>query len=346
MYRTCIYCAADLGENEAVEGFPVGRTLAFDAGRGRLWAVCRKCARWNLAPLEERWEPVEAAERSFVDARLRVQSENVGLARLPDGTQLIRVGKALAGEVAAWRYGRELQRRRWANAPAAVASVTATVAVHAAGLAVPWIYLGLMGARVAWGRKAVHQIPAERSPAGKAIVIRRGHLTRSWLQPDDDGDLALHIPGILPAERDGKRWHVPSLLLRGENARRVLSRAVLDANAGGASASKVDHALGKLTERGSSEEYLRSTAAQLVRLDVPDLGFNPRGWREVTGWLRGERRDRAFNAKRLDAPGALALEMALHEEQERRALEGELHALEAAWREAEEIAAIADTLAL
>jgi hypothetical protein len=40
----------------------------------------------------------------------------------------------------------------------------------------------------------------------------------------------------------------------------------------------------------------------------------------------------------------VALEMALHEEQERRAMDGELAELEAMWREAEEIAAIADAL--
>src|SRR5207237_413052 len=40
----------------------------------------------------------------------------------------------------------------------------------------------------------------------------------------------------------------------------------------------------------------------------------------------------------------LALEMAANEDVERRALEGELAELEAAWREAEEIAAIADAL--
>ena len=45
-------------------------------------------------------------------------------------------------------------------------------------------------------------------------------------------------------------------------------------------------------------------------------------------------------------PTRLALEMALHEEQERRALEGELWRLEKAWEEAEEIAAIADNLLL
>jgi hypothetical protein len=36
--------------------------------------------------------------------------------------------------------------------------------------------------------------------------------------------------------------------------------------------------------------------------------------------------------------------MAAHEEQERRALEGELTLLETAWKEAEEIAAISDSL--
>lgn len=40
----------------------------------------------------------------------------------------------------------------------------------------------------------------------------------------------------------------------------------------------------------------------------------------------------------------LALEMSLQEESERRALEGELESLERAWREAEQIAAIADSL--
>jgi hypothetical protein len=40
----------------------------------------------------------------------------------------------------------------------------------------------------------------------------------------------------------------------------------------------------------------------------------------------------------------LALEMALHEESERRAMDGELADLERAWREAEEIAKIADDM--
>ena len=47
---------------------------------------------------------------------------------------------------------------------------------------------------------------------------------------------------------------------------------------------------------------------------------------------------------RIQAVDRLALEMAANEDVERRALEGELAELEAAWREAEEIAAIADRL--
>jgi hypothetical protein len=53
MYRHCIFCSADLGENREIEEFPIGSQLAFDAGSGRLWAVCRRCQRWNLAPMEE-----------------------------------------------------------------------------------------------------------------------------------------------------------------------------------------------------------------------------------------------------------------------------------------------------
>src|SRR5690606_785952 len=48
----------------------------------------------------------------------------------------------------------------------------------------------------------------------------------------------------------------------------------------------------------------------------------------------------------LAVPERLAVEMALHEEQERRALEGELAVLAERWRAAEEIAAIADSLAV
>src|SRR5437870_1272925 len=112
MYSTCLFCNQDLGSNEVIEQFPIGRRLAFDASKGRLWVVCRKCERWNLSPLEERWEALEECERRFRDTRLRVSTDNIGLARPPAGLELVRVGAALRPEFAAWRYGDQFGRRR------------------------------------------------------------------------------------------------------------------------------------------------------------------------------------------------------------------------------------------
>ena len=97
MYKVCLFCRKPLGANEVVETFPVGRRLAFDSARGRLWVVCRRCERWNLMPLEERWEAVEDCERIFRDTRLRVSTENIGLARHPEGLTLVRIGAPIRG---------------------------------------------------------------------------------------------------------------------------------------------------------------------------------------------------------------------------------------------------------
>ena len=74
MYSTCLFCHAGLGANELVEHFPVGRRLAFDPERGRLWVVCKRCTRWNLTPLEERWEAIEECERLFAATPLRAST--------------------------------------------------------------------------------------------------------------------------------------------------------------------------------------------------------------------------------------------------------------------------------
>ena len=140
MFTTCIFCNRPLGQNEAIEPFPVGRRLAFDTQKGRLWVVCRKCERWNLTPLEERWEAIEECERQFRDSRLRMSTDNVGLAKLKEGLVLVRIGEPLRPEFAAWRYGDQFGRRRkraiiWTAAGvAAFAAVTAGAA--AAGVTV------------------------------------------------------------------------------------------------------------------------------------------------------------------------------------------------------------------
>src|SRR5690349_7483676 len=112
MYSTCLFCQASLGKNEAIEHFQIGRRLAFDAEKGRLWVICRRCQRWNLTPLEERWEAIEECERAFSATRLRVSTDNVGLARVREGLELVRIGKPQRPEFAAWRYGQQFGRRR------------------------------------------------------------------------------------------------------------------------------------------------------------------------------------------------------------------------------------------
>ena len=107
-----MFCRKPLGTNEVIETFPVGRRLAFDEARGRLWVVCRKCERWNLSPLEERWEAVEDCERIFRSTRVRVSTDNIGLARHPEGLTLVRIGEPMRPEFAAWRYGDQFGRRR------------------------------------------------------------------------------------------------------------------------------------------------------------------------------------------------------------------------------------------
>ena len=71
MYSTCLFCNSSLGVNEQITAFPVGQRLAFDPARGRLWVICARCSRWNLSPLEERWEAIDECERLFRGTRLR-----------------------------------------------------------------------------------------------------------------------------------------------------------------------------------------------------------------------------------------------------------------------------------
>ena len=336
MYRTCIYCSSDLGQNEVLEAFPVGKKLAFDGWKGRLWAVCPRCLRWNLAPIEERWEAVEAADRLFTDSRLRVQSENIGLARLPDGTRLIRVGQALPGELAAWRYGDTLVRRRkqYLLAGAVAAAGAAALVGGAIALTASAGMISVFnGVFQAWNtrqqRKVVYRLGPEASPTGKELVLRRWHANGSVLAPAASGGVELLVPDVDRKDPKSDAWGKPKytsrpVLLPDAHARAFLGRAMVHVNSSGATRKRLEGAVGLLQEAGSAEGYIRRLAER--------------------GSSLAKRKD--MPGKHVVPEGALALEMALHEEAERRAMEGELSLLEAAWRDAEEIAAIADRLAV
>jgi hypothetical protein len=172
MYRTCLHCQHDLGANQGVEAFPIGRRVAFDAGKGRLWAICPRCQRWNLAPLDERWEAIEQCERLFRGTRIRSSTEQIGLARLRDGTELVRIGDPLRPEFAAWRYSDAIVRRRQRNLLLAGAGVVAAAAIGigavAAGAGVGVLNIVNFGNK-AWRQRRDRRVvfrSTERPPRG------------------------------------------------------------------------------------------------------------------------------------------------------------------------------------
>jgi hypothetical protein len=91
-----------------------------------------------------------------------------------------------------------------------------------------------------------------------------------------------------------------------------------------------------------AEEAAPLTTFEAPATDVERLAFRLTG---RTFWSHGGIGSEPRTAL-LDVPlvDRVALEMAAHEESERRALDGELAELEAAWRDADEIATIADAL--
>lgn len=324
MYTTCMFCKRPLGANEVVETFPVGRRLAFDAARGRLWVVCTKCERWNLTPLEERWEAVEDCERLFRETPMRTSTENIGIARHREGLDLVRIGKPRRGEFAAWRYGDQFRRRFRVAALSTVGAVGFATAINTVAFAIPagLILTGTWG-MILWQRlrpMAKVRVGGDGSDSGGPVtpgdvaVFRLGALRSLRLLPDEDAS------GFRIEVEKGRR----RAGFRGEDARRVAAALVPRLNERGGSRRSIQSAVQEIEAAGHPNRYL----AELV-------SRKPRDWTESLGYVRD-----------MPVPTRLALEMSLHEEQERRALEGELWILEQAWREAEEIAAIADDLLL
>ena len=339
MYTRCLFCQSDLGRNEAIEAFPVGRRLAYDAERGRLWVVCRACERWNLSPLEQRWEAIETAERLYRDTRRRAATDNVGLARLADGTELVRIGRPLRPEFAAWRYGDQFGRRRRRAVATGVAAAGATGAVIVAGPVLGLVSLAAAGPLLNLVSVGIHGWRARQSIAvpvepGRTLQVATNQAAVRLL-PWGDERWQLEIGGVLPEGARIAHWRpamleTRSVVLQGDAALRAAGTLLAHVNRAGGRAATVRDAV-ELVERTPDPASLFAQTASEQR-----RRFYARSWQF------GE------DGRITTFPPAvrLALEMAAHEEQERRALEGELAELERAWQEAERIAAIADDLLL
>ncbi|MGH7583333.1 MAG: hypothetical protein ACREL5_08930 [Gemmatimonadales bacterium] len=330
MYHTCLYCNKDLGSNEVLELLPVGRRLAFDAAMGRLWVVCRSCARWNLVPFDTRLETIDACERIFRDTRMRFSTDNIGLARVTEGLELVRIGPALRPEFAAWRYGDRFASRRRRNiaigATAGVALVGGAIGLQVLAGSVGGFQFILQGAIRGYEK---HRIATRfvREDGGAAVTLSRADVKRSRLQRVEGAPPQW---GLLVPARVGVRG-------RWTRGRRVADTIMLT---GTDAVAALGHVLPVIAGTAGSRNQVRGAVGLVEEHITLD---------SLVARMRTQRTGAKPNLGRLGKLGPeprLALEMLANEDSERRWLEGELRLLEHQWREAERLAAIADGLAI
>ncbi|HET9986545.1 MAG TPA: hypothetical protein VFQ38_23410 [Longimicrobiales bacterium] len=320
-FSRCLFCRGALPAPEPGGRLPPGRRFAFDPERGRVWVVCGTCARWNLLPLDSRAEVLDELQRRVRDeGRLLVRTAHVAL--LDAGLlHLVRVGPAGLAEEAWWRYGQRLVRRRQ-------------------GLQHPGARLGadLLSAVTRLGERVglVDPVPALlRSDVPLEDIVRRlrfgqeawngrvrcrfcGSVLRAiefedswWLYPfvAEDGALGVGVP--CPRCDPWTPEHV--FRLAGPTAELLLRRVLAYQHVAGASERLILDAAGQIEAAGSAERFARHVSSGRESL-----------WR--LGPLR-----------------TVALEIALNDDAERRALNGAARTAEVVWRQEEELAAIADT---
>ncbi|HEX2205224.1 MAG TPA: hypothetical protein VHG91_18085 [Longimicrobium sp.] len=314
MFTRCIFCHATFPENDTLEHFRRAGRVAFDPARGRLWALCGTCHRWSLAPIEERWEALDELEKVVTDrGRTLAQTDNIALVRAGD-LEVVRVGKAQLVEEAWWRYGREFQQRRKRSyviqaaegvawIAASVATGGAMVGMYGAGLSVNLARWWRFGS-VAWKGSAACATCG--APLEELKFKETGKL---MLRADGEGEVS-----FLRRCATCRAGYGKGPVITGAAAERLLRRSLAWRNFSGATEQQVREATAAIEQAGSAGRLTRYLAQDGVRLD---------------------------KLQRHHA-SAVALEIAANEDTERRLLEMEVAALEARWKEEEEIAAIAD----
>jgi hypothetical protein len=158
------------------------------------------------------------------------------------------------------------------------------------------------------------------------LQIERTHL----LAGSTPEEWRLHIPERATSWRGRRRGAAAlqgGLLLEGNTARTALQKILPRVNHQGAGKDTVQSAVGVLEDAPTTDGLI----AMLARSSSDS-------WKTT--------RDGDRTLRTLKSELRLALEMTTHEEAERRWLAGELVELEQAWRDAEELAAIADKLGI
>jgi hypothetical protein len=316
----CLFCHKAFPANDRFQHFPLGRRIAFDPERGRLWAVCERCYRWTLWPLENRDEALYELERAAHDSATPVaHTEHISLLHL-DGLLLVRVAGAGLAERAWWRYGRELNRRKRVFEGAASRLTAYTFgALHLVG---EFVGLGDGDVDITWDDKPVADILRWRRFGWAAWHGRRtcsycGSTLRAlrydqswWVYPLRGADGSLEI-GV-PCQRCDPWTPDNVYVIDGPQAENVLRRCLAYQNIGGAWEDVVKQAADLIEGVGSAGEFTLDSVQRRECL-----------------WKLGPTR-------------AIAMEIALNESVEQRLLDLEIRALEFIWKQEEELARIID----
>jgi hypothetical protein len=181
--------------------------------------------------------------------------------------------------------------------------------IATAGIATGVITTGLLGQSGNFVNLWVNGRVMLKVPTDQGVLkYKRMDLISSRFTLDDDGVWLLTVGKGRKKER----------VFRGSEAERVAGLVLPKVNASGARPANVQRAVGEIERAGGPEAYLSLVIAS-----------------PMAQTRRAARPERAGRIGYFPTPTRLALEMALHEEQERRALQGELKALELAWKTAE-----------
>jgi hypothetical protein len=344
MYSTCLRCERSLGTNSEIAHIRVGRRVAFDTERGRLWVICPHCGQWNLTPIEERWEALAECDALARGAEARGGGAVAALAQTASGLELLRVGGMSGRDIANWRYGRRLAQRRDRR-------VLALLPLE--GLA---IGLGL----AAWRSTGLGSFGAYVALlVGAAAFGLWYRPPRLWLRFDDgEGHRRLLWPWELqqvrlePARSASESPELVIPRLRGDlrlrGARGAVALASLLPKINGADCVGVD--LRDAVQRVADAERqaqrpparpgrgARRRARQHGQVIAQPVARRP--WEQLvcdepSHWLLDA-----------DPEFRLALEMTVTEEVEQRELDARGDALADVWRDEEEVGAISDDLLL
>jgi hypothetical protein len=307
MFRSCAFCNTPFDGDGGPSGLGVGRRIAFDEWKGRLWVVCSRCSRWNLTPFDDRLERIEAVARAAGLGRIAASTDQVALIRW-QRYDFVRVGKPPRVELATWRYGERLRNRQRERmkivVPLTVAAIGLGIAANVAAgggfgvivwnihRAVDWMYLRIVGSR---------KVSLIESPicahCGSIMQLRARHIQHARVVPDAHADMAV-VLSCPHCRNEGAQ-------LTGVEAVQVLRQGLTYINLVRGGRRRAEDAAREVDRVGGPELLLRDIARRELPLSA----------------LRPER--------------GLAFEMAVDER-------AEVAELERQWREAEEIADIAD----